>query len=43
MLGEGQSQGCHGDSTRDRSAKTLLVGHNLVVINRLIEMGSSKM
>ena len=29
---------CHGSFTKNRCAKTLLIGHNLVVIYRLIEM-----
>ena len=29
----------HGAATGDRHAETLLVGHDLVVIHRLMEMG----
>ena len=31
---EGRVKRCHGAATRDRCAKTLLVGHDLVVIYR---------
>ena len=41
MLGERrvQSERSHGASTRDRRAETLLVGHDLVGMHRLMEMG----
>ena len=41
MLGERreESERSHVAATRDRYAKTLLVGHDLVVIHRLMEMG----
>ena len=29
----------HGASAKDRSAETLLVGHDLVVMHRLMKMG----
>ena len=29
----------HGAAARDRHAETLLVGHELVVMDRLMEMG----
>ena len=33
----------HGATARDRHAETLLVGHNLVVMCRLMEIGEIKM
>ena len=41
MLGERrvESVGCHGFTAGGRNAETLLVGHDLVAIYRLIEMG----
>ena len=32
-------EGSHGAATGDRCAETLLVGHDLVVMHRLMEMG----
>ena len=42
MLGERMvksEERCHGATARDRCAEILLVGHDLMVIYRLIEMG----
>ena len=36
---EAGSERSHGATTRDRCAETLLVGHDLVVMHRLMEMG----
>ena len=34
-----ESEKSHEAPTRDRHSETLLVGHNLIVMHRLIEMG----
>ena len=41
MLGgrRDDSERSHGAATGDRCAETLLVGHDLVVMHRLMEMG----
>ena len=36
---EVESEGSHGAAARDRHTETLLVGHDLVVMHRLMEMG----